>query len=132
MTNKIETTLKEDYLPILDGTNYTNWSGRIKVHLCGKDLWNVCTVPLNPLATAEEKEKYNKSNYEAIAIIIPCLNARCYDRVVNKDTINTASLLWKKITDQYASHSVVNRGRVFMRWSNLTYDGNLQNYIDKT
>ncbi|PLW55586.1 hypothetical protein PCANC_03533 [Puccinia coronata f. sp. avenae] len=30
MTDKIETTLKADYLPILDGTNYTNWSGRIK------------------------------------------------------------------------------------------------------
>ena len=75
MTNKIKTTLKADYLPILDGTNYTNCSGRIKVHLCGKDLWNTCITPLNPLATANEKLKYKKANFEAIAIIIPRLNA---------------------------------------------------------
>ncbi|PLW22832.1 hypothetical protein PCASD_14575 [Puccinia coronata f. sp. avenae] len=128
MAKKIETTLKADYLPILDGTNYTNWSGRIKVHLRVKDLWNVCTVPVNPLATEDKKEKYPKSNYEAIAIIIPCLNARCYNKVVNKDTIDTATLLWRKITDQYASHSVVNCGRVFMRWSNLNY-GELISYL---
>ena len=77
MADKIETTMKADYLPILDGTNYTDWSGQIKVHLCGKELWNVCTVPMNPLATIEEKEKYSKSNFEAIAIIIPQLNERC-------------------------------------------------------
>jgi hypothetical protein len=100
MANKTKTTLKADYLPILDGTNYTNWSGRIKVHLCGKDLWNVCTLPMNLLATSEEKEKYNKSNFEAIALIIPRLNARCYNKVVNKETIDVATLLWKKITDQ--------------------------------
>jgi hypothetical protein len=132
MANKTETTLKAGYLPILDGTNYTNWSGRIKVHLRRKELWNVCTVPMNPLATSEEKEKYNKSNFEAIAIIIPRLNTSCYNEVVNKETIDVSTLLWKKITNQYASHSVVNRGRVFMRWSNMMYDGNLQEYIDKT
>jgi hypothetical protein len=116
MAEKIETTLKADYLPILDNTNYTNWSGRIKVHLCGKDLWNVCTVPVNPLATDDKKEKYTKSNYEAIEIIIPRLNACCYNEVVNKDTIDTATLLWQKITNQYASHSVVDLGCVFMCW----------------
>jgi hypothetical protein len=43
-----------------------------------------------------------------------------------------ATLLWKKITDQYTSHSVVNCGQVLMQWSNLAYNGNLQDYIDKT
>jgi hypothetical protein len=97
MTDKIKTNLKADYLPILDGINFTNWLGRIKVHLRGKDIWNACTVPLNPLATVEEKEKYSKSNFGVIAIITPRLNARCYNEVVNKDTIDVAALLWKKI-----------------------------------
>jgi hypothetical protein len=71
MTDKIETTLKADYLPILDGTNYTNWSGRIKVHLRGKELWNTCTSVLLPTATNKEETKFIKANNEAIAIIIP-------------------------------------------------------------
>ncbi|PLW40238.1 hypothetical protein PCASD_08559 [Puccinia coronata f. sp. avenae] len=115
MAEKIETTLKADYLPIFDDPNYTNWSGRIKVHLCGKDLWNVCTVPVNPLATDNKKEKYTKSNYEAIEIIIPRLNACCYNEVVNKDTIDTATLLWQKITNQYASNSVVDLEQIVNR-----------------
>jgi hypothetical protein len=56
MGNKIETTLKANYLPILDRANYTNWSGWIKVHLCGKDLWNACTVPVNPLTVYPRRE----------------------------------------------------------------------------
>jgi hypothetical protein len=52
--------------------------------------------------------------------------------VVDKNTIDVVTLLWKKISNQYASHSVVNCGWVFMQWSNLTYGGNLQDYINKT
>ena len=76
MTDRTETTFKTDYLPVLDGTNYTNWSGRIKVHLCGKGLWDVCMAGLTGPATSEEQLKYVKENNEAIAIIIPWLNAR--------------------------------------------------------
>jgi transposase InsO family protein len=136
MTDKIETTIKTDYLPILDGTNYTNWSGRMKVHLRGKELWDVCTlglVTIGPLPpSSKEKAKFKKANNKAIAIIIPHLNARCYNEVVNKNAINEAALLWAAISAQYALHSVVNCGRVYMNWSNLSYKGDLQEYIDKT
>jgi hypothetical protein len=83
-------------------------------------------------ATDVEETKFVKANNEAIAIIIPCLNSCCYNKVVNKETIDSAYLLWEKISTQYASHSVVNQGRVYMKWSNLTYSGDLQEYIDKT
>jgi hypothetical protein len=29
-------------LPILNADNYSSWFGCMKVHLRGKDLWNVC------------------------------------------------------------------------------------------
>jgi hypothetical protein len=126
MADKMESTiLKADYLPILNGTNYTNWSGRIKVHLQGKELWDVCTTRLLANAADTDVAKQLKAKNEAIAIIIPRLNPRCYNEVVNAQTIDDGILLWDKISAQYASHSVVNRGRVHMNWSNLTYKGDL-------
>ncbi|PLW21655.1 hypothetical protein PCANC_03216 [Puccinia coronata f. sp. avenae] len=90
MTDRIKTTFKTNYLPVLDGTNYTNWAGRLKVHLRGKGLWDVCMAGLTMPATDDDQ------------------------------------------LNQYASHSVVNCGRVYMKWSNLSYDGNLQVYINQT
>jgi hypothetical protein len=80
----------------------------------------------------KDRLAYVKANNKAITIIVPRLNARVYNKVVNKETIDYAVLLWDRITSQYASHSVVNCGRVYMRWSNLLYGGDLQTYINKT
>ncbi|EHS63673.1 hypothetical protein PGT21_007276 [Puccinia graminis f. sp. tritici] len=36
----------ESLLPILNADNYSSWYGRMKVHLRGKDLWNVCITKM--------------------------------------------------------------------------------------
>jgi hypothetical protein len=58
------------------------------------------------------------------------MNKRCYNEVVDKITSDSAYNLWNKISNQYASKSVVNCGRVFMKWSSLTYSGDLQKFIN--
>jgi hypothetical protein len=68
MMDRTEIMYKINYLPVLDGTNYTNYLGRIKVHLHGKGLWDVCMAGLTVSETNEEQLKYVKSNNEAIAI----------------------------------------------------------------
>ncbi|MBW0525844.1 hypothetical protein O181_065559 [Austropuccinia psidii MF-1] len=45
-------------------------------------------------------------------------------------TIKKANQLWAKIEDQYASKTAVNRGRVWMDWQRIFYNGKLQNYIN--
>ena len=58
------------------------------------------------------------------------MNERFFNEVVNTTTIDSAHLLWTKISQQYTSQSIVNQGRVFMKWSALTYNGNLQAFIN--
>jgi hypothetical protein len=124
----------ESLLPILNADNYSSWYGRMKVHLRGKDLWNVCVtrLPVEPAPSSTAVTKHTKAMNEAIAIIIPRLNSRCYRECVNPLTMDDSFLLWEQIADQYASHSVINQGRVFMSYAALNYDGDLQKYIDST
>jgi hypothetical protein len=119
-------------VPILDGLNYTNWHSRMFIYLRGKKLWKVCTIPIAEDASEEEKTAYEEAGDKAISIITSRINHRCYNEVVNSLTDSDPILLWKKIASQYASHSVINRGRVFMGWSAEVYKGNLQEYIDRT
>jgi hypothetical protein len=117
---------------MLDGTNYTNWSGRLKVHLRGKGLWYVCMAGLSIPSLDKDRLSYVKAKNKAITIIVPRFNVRVYNEVVKKDTIDYVMLLWDKIASQYTSHLVVNYNHVYMRWSNLLYDCDLQAYINKT
>jgi hypothetical protein len=109
----------------------------MKVQLRGKDLWSVCiTPPADPITTTPVSASIVSANTtasdRAISIIVPRLSQRCYNECVNSTTIDSAFLLWKKITDQYASRTVINQGRVYMTWSALVYKGDLQAYIDDT
>jgi hypothetical protein len=124
----------ESLLPILNTNNYSSWYGRMKVHLRGKDLWNICItcLPIEPAPSSTAVAKHSKAMNEAISIIIPRLNARCYRECVNSITMDDSFLLWEQLADQYASHSVINQGRVFMSYAALNYHGDFQKYIDAT
>jgi hypothetical protein len=102
------------------------------IFLRGKKLWKCCTVPIAEDATEEEKTAYEEAGDKAISIITSRINHRCYNEVVNSLTDSDPIALWKKIASQYASHLVINRGRVFMGWSAEVYKGDLQEYIDRT
>jgi hypothetical protein len=102
----------------------------MKIFLRGKKLFNMCINGWDKNAPEDVKTEYLVSNDEAIALMVARMNERCFNKVVNATTINSAHLLWSKIAQQYASHSIVNRGRVFMKWSALTYDGDLQIFIN--
>jgi hypothetical protein len=119
----------EALLPILNADNYLSWYGCMKVH-----LWNVCItqLPTKPVPSLTATAKHTKTMNEAITIIIPCLNAWCYRECINSLTMDDSFILWEQITNQYASHSVINQGRVFMSYAVLNYDGDLQKYIDAT
>jgi hypothetical protein len=77
-------------------------------------------------APIEMQNKY----LEAISFMVSWMNKQCYNEIVNKITINSTRELWDKITKKYASRSVVNCGRVFLKWSAITYSGNLQAFIN--
>jgi hypothetical protein len=118
-------------IPMLDGQNYTVWSSRMKIFLRGKKVYFACVEEMDANAPVEVKDNYLKANDEAISYIVARINERCYNEVIDKITVKSAAALWTKISHQYASKLVVNRGRVFMKWSALTYSGDLQKFINK-
>ncbi|OAV85971.1 hypothetical protein PTTG_30158 [Puccinia triticina 1-1 BBBD Race 1] len=130
-TEKIDTPAAHG-IPVLDGSNYTYWQSRMFIFLRGKKLWKVCIIPIAADASAEEKLENEEAGHKAISIITSRINPRCYNEVVSSLANSDPIKLWKKIAAQYASHSVINRGRVFMSWSAEIYMGNLQQYIDNT
>jgi hypothetical protein len=103
-------------IPILDGENYTAWSSRMKIFSRGKKLFFTCSTGWDETAPEDVKAAYLVANDEAISFIVSRINERCFNGVVDASTIDSANLLWSKISQKYASHSIVNRGRVFMKW----------------
>lgn len=89
-------------IPILDGTNYTIWSSRMKIILRAKNIFDACITNLTNLSSIEETSKYNEISDKAIAIIMSGIKENCYDEVINSDTIDDVALLCQKISEQYA------------------------------
>ena len=101
-------TAASNGVPVLDGSNYTSWHSRMFIYLRGKELFDCCIIPIDDSASETDKAAYNKAGHKAIAVITLRINPRCYNEVVNSTTISNPILLWKKISAQYASHSVIN------------------------
>ncbi|MBW0530491.1 hypothetical protein O181_070206 [Austropuccinia psidii MF-1] len=131
LTTIIENSIEISSIPILNNSNYGEWSARIIILLRSKDLLHVCenSPPIN--ATAPVNNKWNKANSEAISIISSRVNHRVFIEVVKK-YLRNAQQLWTKLEEQYASKKAINRGRVWMQWLHSTYNGNLQSYIDNS
>ncbi|MBW0584775.1 hypothetical protein O181_124490 [Austropuccinia psidii MF-1] len=129
MTEKKSET-KEINIPILDGTNFSQWHIHMKIHLRSKDLLDVCEKTLTEDTITTVRNKWNKASYEAISIITSSINEKVFLEVINPETTEHANLLWSKIKEQYASVCLVNRGSIWMDWERCFYNGNLQSYID--
>ncbi|MBW0588072.1 hypothetical protein O181_127787 [Austropuccinia psidii MF-1] len=144
MTDKITDTKDLTNIPILDGTNFSQWNIRMKIHLRAKDLLDVCekslpgdaTIPatnrwtLPGDATIPATNRWTKASYDAINIITSRISERVFLEVINSETTEKANLLWSKINEQYASKRAMNRGRIWMDFQRCFYNGNLQSYID--
>ncbi|MBW0479726.1 hypothetical protein O181_019441 [Austropuccinia psidii MF-1] len=130
MTDKITDTKDLRKIPILDGTNFSQWNIKIKIHLCAKDLLDVCEKSLPGDGTIPATNKWLKASYNAINIITTQISERVFLEVINSETTKKANLLWAKINKQYASKRAINRGKIWMKFQRYFYNGNLQVYID--
>ncbi|MBW0508799.1 hypothetical protein O181_048514 [Austropuccinia psidii MF-1] len=99
MTEKKSET-KEINIPILDGTNFSQWHIRMKIHLRSKDLLDVCEKTLTEDAITTVRKKWKKASYEAISIITSSINEKVFLEVINPETTEHANLLWSKIKEQ--------------------------------
>ncbi|MBW0548154.1 hypothetical protein O181_087869 [Austropuccinia psidii MF-1] len=130
MLEKTTEINKELNIPILDGSNYSQWHIHMKIHLQSKDLPDVCKKQLAEDANNTAASKWKKTSYKAINIIISQISDRVFLEVVNATTTEKANLIWSKIKNQYALVRAVNRGCIWMDWKRCFYNRNLQSYID--
>ncbi|MBW0496486.1 hypothetical protein O181_036201 [Austropuccinia psidii MF-1] len=126
----MEGNIKISSIPLLGGSNYGEWHPRITIFLRSKDLLHVCEGSVASDASTAALSKWNKSMFDGIVIITSPVRNRVLIEVV-KQNLTNAHLLWTKIQEKYVSKKSINHGRVWMQWLNSTYNGNLQEYMDK-
>ncbi|MBW0489288.1 hypothetical protein O181_029003 [Austropuccinia psidii MF-1] len=119
-------------IPILDGTNYSEWYLSMRFLLRSKDLLDVCEKAIGQDTTPSAINRWTKLSFEAITTITSRINRRVFLEVINSETSDKANLLWSKINEQYASKRAMNKGSVWMNWQKANYTGNLHQYIEDT
>ncbi|MBW0586320.1 hypothetical protein O181_126035 [Austropuccinia psidii MF-1] len=112
-------------MPILNGTNYSEWYLRMCFLLQLKDLLEACEKAIGEDATPSAVNWWTKSRFEAITTITSRINCCVFLEVIHSETSDKANLLWSKINKQYVSERAMNKGRVWMNWQKANYSGNL-------
>ncbi|MBW0482930.1 hypothetical protein O181_022645 [Austropuccinia psidii MF-1] len=80
-------------VPILTGTNFSEWYSRIIILLQSKYLLDVREKPLDPEASTTISNKWKKSSYEAVNIIASRVSNQVFPKCVNQETIKNSHLL---------------------------------------
>ncbi|MBW0482496.1 hypothetical protein O181_022211 [Austropuccinia psidii MF-1] len=112
-----------NHVPILDGLNYPLWSILIDVELSACGLRDVCSSELSPTSDPSVIGNWNQLNVEAVQLILSRLHPKIIVTVVN------AKLLWTTIHKKFASQTITNRGRTWVRWECLRFNGNIEEYV---
>ena len=87
-------------IPMLDGNNFTVWRSQMKRFLQGKKVYFACVKEMDEDAPVEVKANYLKAKNEAISYIVAWINKRCYNKVIDKITVESPATLWTKISNQ--------------------------------
>ncbi|MBW0460659.1 hypothetical protein O181_000374 [Austropuccinia psidii MF-1] len=118
-------------IPILDGSNYTLWHIKVNIELRARRLYSVCTNQAPDDSTPESLEKWNLANDEAVSLISNKLDHNVFISVVDSHTVCSANSLWSKIHSKFAPQTFINKGRIWLRWECLKFNGNIEEYIEK-
>ncbi|MBW0548813.1 hypothetical protein O181_088528 [Austropuccinia psidii MF-1] len=118
-----------NHVPILDGRNFPRWSLLIDIELSARGLREICSSELSPTSDPAVISNWNKLNIEAVQLILSKFHPEIIITVVDGNTVKNAKMLWKKIHNKFASQTVTNHGRTWVRWECLGFNGNIKEYI---
>ncbi|MBW0535072.1 hypothetical protein O181_074787 [Austropuccinia psidii MF-1] len=94
-------------IPVLDGTNYSEWSVRMTILLWSKKLLDICEKEPEPGISAAATNQWTKASYNAVSLITACVSNKVFIEVIKLNTTNSY-LLWTKLKDKYASKKATN------------------------
>ncbi|MBW0506894.1 hypothetical protein O181_046609 [Austropuccinia psidii MF-1] len=118
-------------IPILDGCNYTLWHIKMNIELRARRLYAVCTSQTPETSTPETLEKWNMANNKAVSLISNKLDHNVFISIVDSETICSTYSLWSKIHSKFAPQAFINKGRIWLQWESLKFNGNIEEYIEK-
>ncbi|OAV85818.1 hypothetical protein PTTG_30247, partial [Puccinia triticina 1-1 BBBD Race 1] len=104
----------------LDDLNFPSWSIRMRAYLKIKDLWEVISGEGAP----SKKKIKSTAN-----ILISHLTEIALEAVVTTENEEKPNEIWDAIVDRYASLSVNNKARIWLKFMRYEYGGNLKNYL---
>lgn len=128
MAEKNERSSKKN-IPLLDDSNYAAWSLRMKAYLRRKKLLKYVTEPPNLELHGAALENVKDKLAEAVDILMDFLGDVAFDSVITPSNDEDPHAIWGKITSRYASTSVNNKGRVWLKFMRYEYNGNLKEFI---
>ncbi|MBW0477528.1 hypothetical protein O181_017243 [Austropuccinia psidii MF-1] len=123
MTEKGKET---NHILILDGKNFPLWSILIDVELSARGLRNIVSSDLSPSSDTLTINNWNQSNIKAVQLILSKLHHEVIISVVDGLTFKNEKALWTKINKNFASQTVTNRGRTWVQWECLRFNGNIE------
>ncbi|MBW0493744.1 hypothetical protein O181_033459 [Austropuccinia psidii MF-1] len=113
-------------IPILYGSNYTLWNIKMNIDLRARRLYSVCKSQ-----TPETLEKWNMANNKAVSLISNKLDPNVFISIVDSVTICSAYSRWWKIHSKFTPQTFINKGRIWLQWKCLQFNGNIEEYIEK-
>ncbi|MBW0473101.1 hypothetical protein O181_012816 [Austropuccinia psidii MF-1] len=117
--------------PLLDGKNYPLWNIMMDVELTARGLKDICDSEIPSNADIATISNGNRLNGEAVHLIISRIHPTLLVSFVDTLTARNAKALWQRINNKFASHTVANRRRTWLRWEGLRFNGNIKEYINE-
>ncbi|MBW0524372.1 hypothetical protein O181_064087 [Austropuccinia psidii MF-1] len=112
--------------PLLDTKNYPLWNIMMYVELTEQGLKDICGSEIASNSDITTIRNWNRPNgkpfHRILSIIHPTLLVNFVDTITSRN----AKALWQRIKNKFASHTVVNRGRMWLRWEYLCFNGNIK------
>ncbi|POW21890.1 hypothetical protein PSHT_01837 [Puccinia striiformis] len=115
-------------IPMLTENNYLSWSMRMTAYLRHLSLLKYATDPPIDLSGAAAAAVAIKHN-EVVHILMDHLSDAVFEMVVTPDIASSPHQIWSNIIARFASISVNNKGRVWLRFMRYEYNGVLAEFI---
>ncbi|KAI7951517.1 hypothetical protein MJO28_007201 [Puccinia striiformis f. sp. tritici] len=116
-------------IPVLTEVNYLQWSMRITAPFTHRGLLKYVLEPSLHGLFGAPAEAVAKKHAETVDWLFQFISEEVFETVVTPDIVSNPHLIWANITSRFASASVNNKGRIWLKFIQYKYRGNLKVYI---
>jgi transposase InsO family protein len=115
-------------IPTFNGNNFSNWNVTIRAYLEYKKLWYICKKEIKDVEAATDKVKSN--TLEVWLIFSSKIIPEIFNSLASICGRNPYKI-WHRIKENYAAANIYGIYRVWVNYSQITYNDDLLKYIMK-